>query len=129
MNFVQACKVWNDTQTTLHNKLFCVPKRGSKQYFEIIKIMEEGKSNSKYTKASNTISASLKKKIAQPKPKTNLLDLKTDALNIIGEFVKKDNRKTDEKNISDIRKKRRNSKEMLFFIIIFSCEWDARPYA
>ena len=103
MNFVQACKVWNDTQ---NNKLFCVPKRGSKEYFEIIKIMEEGKNNSKYTKASNTISASLKKKLAQPKPKTNLLDLKTDALNIIGEFVKKDNKKTDEKNISDIRKKK-----------------------
>ena len=93
MNFVQACKVWNDTQKSLHNKLFCVPRRGTPEYFEIIKIMEASKNKTKYTKAANTIAATLKKKLAPPVPKTNLLDLKTDALNIIGEFVKKDNKK------------------------------------
>ena len=43
MNFVQACKVWNDTQKKLHNKLFCVPKRGTQEYYEVIKIMESNK--------------------------------------------------------------------------------------
>ena len=129
MNFVQACKVWNDTQKSLHNKLFCVPRRGTPEYFEIIEIMEASKNKTKYTKAANTIAATLKKKIAQPKPKTNLLDLKTDALNIIGEFVKQDNKKTDEKNISDIRKKKAKQQRDANFFIIFSCEWDARPYA
>jgi len=97
MNFVQACKVWNDTQKKLHNKLFCVPKRGTQEYYEVIKIMESNKNKTKYTKAINTISATLKKKLAPPVPKTNLLDLKSDTLDIIGNMVKNDNKEEDMK--------------------------------
>ena len=59
MNFVQACKIWNDK--SLQKTTFCVPKKGTPEYFEVIKIMEANKNKTKYTLAANTIAATLKK--------------------------------------------------------------------
>ena len=136
MNFIQATKIWNDTQKKDHNKAYCVPRKGTEPYFEVIKIMEEYKIKPKYTTASNTLKAVLArnkavkevkpvKEVKQVKP-INLLDLKPDALNIIGGFVEKDNKKRLEqeqikiKEINALNKKKwakqlRDAKKKSYF--------------
>lgn len=112
MNFVQATKIYNDQRKLTHPGNYCVPRKGTVDYFAVIKIMEENKKKPKYTNASNTLKAVLARKKAPPIPKTNLLDLKPDALDIIGKFVKKDNLKAFEKEQERLNEKLNRYKDV-----------------
>jgi len=84
--WIQALKEYNT------GKMWCVPRKGTPQYYEVQKIM-----NGKQSKSASVLQSAIKrqqtKKIEKPKKPTNLLDLPDNVLDIIGEQVKKDNAK------------------------------------
>jgi hypothetical protein len=95
MKWVDALKEWNTKQKNEHKRLWCIPRKGTPEYYEVQKIMG-GKQDESATK----LQAALKRKLTpkpkpkpEPKPekKTNLLDLPNDVLNKIGDVVLKDN--------------------------------------
>lgn len=92
MKWIDALQIYNEKH---NNKKFCVPKKGTQEYYEVQKIMEQNKPTKK-TEAVSKLEAVIKSKqtpkFEKPKKNTKLLDLPDNVLDIIGDKVKKDNK-------------------------------------